>query len=301
MTAPRGAEAGKPPRPATGGIRLIVRKPAAAAEEAVAKLSLEEGVAAKKAAAAKAPPPKGPSELYAEVLEAAGGDAGAAAARLKELLAAGSRDAAALGGAALREGVAALHAAGLLAALEKAIGEDSLPMEREAGLAAYAAVAHEGGRPAEPFLLPMLPAVLARHADKVRRPQTLMRTRCDSWRREAARRCGALPLCPMHPHRPSLLGALTGWLLPRPACWPQVKAVREAAAAAGAAQIASMNAHATGAAVRLLLAGTEQGLKWQARAAALGLLEQLAKRNPGVSPRMLRARGWRAAGGSEAA
>lgn len=168
MTAPRGAEAGKPPRPSTGGIRLIVRKPAAAAEEAVAKLSLEEGVAAKKAAAAKAPPPKGPSELYAEVLEAAGGDSTAAAARLKELLAAGSRDAAALGGAALREGVAALHAAGLLAALEKAIGDDSLPMEREAGLVAYAAVAREGGRPVEPLLLPLLPAVLARHADKVR-------------------------------------------------------------------------------------------------------------------------------------
>lgn len=40
-------------------------------------------------------------------------------------------------------------------------------MEREAGLAAYAALAREGGRQVEPFLLPLLPQVLACHADKV--------------------------------------------------------------------------------------------------------------------------------------
>ncbi len=53
-------------------------------------------------------------------------------------------------------------------ALQRAVGEDALPVEREAGLVAYAALAREGGRPAEPFLLPLLPAVLACHADKVR-------------------------------------------------------------------------------------------------------------------------------------
>lgn len=91
---------------AAGGIKLLVRRPAAAAAPtaAVGRLSLDD----KKAAA----PAKGPSELYAEILEAAGGDVGAAAARIKELLAAGSRDAAALGGMALREGVPALHAHG---------------------------------------------------------------------------------------------------------------------------------------------------------------------------------------------
>lgn len=52
-------------------------------------------------------------------------------------------------------------------ALQRAVGEDALPVEREAGLVAYAALAREGGRLAEPFLLPMLPAVLACHADKV--------------------------------------------------------------------------------------------------------------------------------------
>ena len=227
MTAPNGASAGKPPRPAPGGIKLLVRKAAAPVEEAVKKLSLDEGVAAKKAAGA-APVIKGPSELYAELLEAGGGDPAAAAARIKELLAAGSRDAAALSGMGLREGVAALHAHGLLAALERSIGEDALPLEREAGLAAYAALARDGGRAAEPFLLPLLPRVLARHADKV-------------------------------------------------------KAVREAAAAAGAALLAALNPHATRAAVGLLLAGSEQGLKWQARAAALALLEALAKRAPSVS------------------
>lgn len=103
MTAPKPT--------ATGGIKLLVRRAAAAPTAGVARLSLEDEVAAKKAAAA-AVPAKGPSELYAEVLEAANGDAGAAAARIKELLAAGSRDAAALGGMALREGVPALHAHG---------------------------------------------------------------------------------------------------------------------------------------------------------------------------------------------
>ncbi len=64
---------------------------------------------------------------------------------------------------------------------------------------------------------------------------------------------------------------------------PKVKAVREAAAAAGAALVASINSHATKAAAGLLLAGTEQGLKWQARAGALKLLGGLAKRAPAVS------------------
>lgn len=63
----------------------------------------------------------------------------------------------------------------------------------------------------------------------------------------------------------------------------QVKAVREAAGAAGAALVASINAHAVKAATGLLLAGTEQGLKWQARAGALKLLGSLAKRAPSVS------------------
>lgn len=214
-------------KPSAGGIRLLVRKPplapAAAAADGVKRLSLD----GKKA---PVPPAKGPSELYAELLEGAGGDAGAAAEKIKELLAAGSRDAAAIGGLALQEGLAALHqhgvsmclmyasvfffpqlthrqygrgwlpgrrkrpvhplqfrrsvliaivvleplpcssgpAAGLLEALQKAIGEDSLPVEREAGLTAYAALAREGGRQVEPFLLPMLPQVLACHADKVR-------------------------------------------------------------------------------------------------------------------------------------
>lgn len=105
MTAPKPVSA--------GGIKLLVRRPAAAPTAAVARLSLEDEVAAKKAAAAAAPT-KGPSELFAELLEAANGDVGAAAARIKELLAAGSRDAAALGGLALREGVPALHAHGEL-------------------------------------------------------------------------------------------------------------------------------------------------------------------------------------------
>ncbi|KAL4853476.1 Elongation factor 3 [Chlorella vulgaris] len=227
MTAPRSADAGKPPRPATGGIKLIVRRPAAATapEDIVKRLSLDEGVAAKKASAAPPPPPKGPSELYAAIAEATGGDPAAAAVRIKELLAAGSRDAAALGGMGLREGVAALNAHGLLEAMERSIGEDALPVEREAGLAAFAALAREGGRTAEPFLLPLLPKVLACHADKV-------------------------------------------------------KAVREAAAVAGQALINSLNPHATKAAVELLLKGTEQGLKWQARAAALALLGALAKAAP---------------------
>ena len=250
MTAPKGAEVGKPPKPpgsANGGIKLIVRRPAAAAppEEAVKKLSLEEDITAKKAAAAPVVA-KGPSELYAELVEASGGDVAGAAGRIKQLLAAGSRDAAALGGMGLREGVGALQAhggcitagwlqapctllqncirkqfaagmallphlvvlpprhpgrrgilaavsrtaappplplplstlpapwhppsppAGLLQALVKATGEDALPLEREAGLYAYAALAREAGRPVEPFLLPMLPQVLACHADKVR-------------------------------------------------------------------------------------------------------------------------------------
>lgn len=59
--------------------------------------------------------------------------------------------------------------------------------------------------------------------------------------------------------------------------------MREAAAAAGAALVASINSHATKAAAGLLLAGTEQGLKWQARAGALKLLGGLAKRAPAVS------------------
>lgn len=62
-----------------------------------------------------------------------------------------------------------------------------------------------------------------------------------------------------------------------------MKAVREAAAGAGAALVGSLNPHATRAAVGLLLAGTEQGLKWQARAAALGLLGSLATKAPQAS------------------
>lgn len=52
---------------------------------------------------------------------------------------------------------------------------------------------------------------------------------------------------------------------------------------AGQALINSLNPHATKAAVELLLKGTEQGLKWQARAAALALLGALAKAAPSVS------------------
>lgn len=101
--------AAKPP--VSGGIKLLNRKPAAPVTEALKRLSLDEEVAAKKAAQAP-PPPKGPSELYAVVLEGADGDVGAAAQKIKGLLAAGSRDAAALGGLCLREGVTALHAHG---------------------------------------------------------------------------------------------------------------------------------------------------------------------------------------------
>ena len=282
-------------KPAGGGItiRHLVRKPplapaaaaAAAVENGVSRLSLD----AKKAP----PPPKGPSELYAEVLEAAHGDVGAAAARVKELLAAGSRAAAAVGGLALREGPAALHQhgalaagvaaggnvvfqahasaglhavcrdaqqahaavarsaraagwphlcrrlpvaapplapradpsissrAGLLAAVEKAIGEDSLPLEREAGLTAYAALAREGSRPLEPFLLPLLPAVLACHADKVRGGVELRWETCaqkqggagherathvDVATRWCWRRCSASPAQPQRPSAPCSLG-----------------------------------------------------------------------------------------------
>ena len=110
MTAPSG----KPP--AAGGIKLLVRRPPVPPADGVKRLSLDE--APRKAAA---PPPKGPSELYAELLEGAGGDVAAAAAKLRELLAAGSRDAAALGGFALREGVAALHAHGAPACLLPAV------------------------------------------------------------------------------------------------------------------------------------------------------------------------------------
>jgi hypothetical protein len=79
-----------------------------------------------------------------------------------------------------------------------------------------------------------------------------------------------------------------------PVCLPalpplQVKAVREAAAAAGSALIASLNLHSTKAACALLLAGSEQGLKWQARAASLTLLGALASRAPGVSDRAFEA------------
>lgn len=161
------------PKPATpGGIKLLNRRPplptsfaaaAASPEEGVRKISLAE---VKKPAAP--PAPKGPSELYAQVLESAGGDVGAAATRIKELLAAGNRDAAALGGLALREGITSLLEHGLLAAVERAIGEDSLPLEREAGLVAFAALAQEGGRQVEPYALPMLPQLLACHADKVK-------------------------------------------------------------------------------------------------------------------------------------
>lgn len=102
--------AGKPP--ISGGIKLLNRKAAPPPTDAVRRISLEDGAAASVKKPAAAPQPKGPSELYAEVFEAAGGDVGAAAARIKELLAAGSRDAAALGGLALREGVPALHTYG---------------------------------------------------------------------------------------------------------------------------------------------------------------------------------------------
>lgn len=101
--------AAKPPMP--GGIKLLNRKAAPAPTAAVGRLSLDEAVAAKKAAAA-VPPAKGPSELYAEISEATGGDPAAAAAKIKELLAAGSRDAAALGGMVLRDGIPALHTHG---------------------------------------------------------------------------------------------------------------------------------------------------------------------------------------------
>ena len=79
-----------------------------------------------------------------------------------------------------------------------------------------------------------------------------------------------------------------------PVCLPalpplQVKTVREAAAAAGSALIASLNLHSTKAACALLLAGSEQGLKWQARAASLTLLGALASRAPGVSDRAFEA------------
>lgn len=107
LPQPAHMTAAKPP---TGGIKLLVRRPAPPTD-AVMRLSLDEEVAAKKAAAA-AVPIKGPSELYAEVVEATGGDVGAAAVRIKELLAAGSRDAAALGGMGLREGIVALHTHG---------------------------------------------------------------------------------------------------------------------------------------------------------------------------------------------
>ena len=53
----------------------------------------------------------------------------------------------------------------------------------------------------------------------------------------------------------------SGWSQPCPcllAFSPQVKAVREAAAAAGSALVATLNPHAANAAAGLLLAGAEQ-------------------------------------------
>ena len=74
--------------------------------------------------------------------------------------------------------------------------------------------------------------------------------------------------------------------------------MREAAAAAGKALIAALNPHATKAAVALLLTGAEVGLKWQARAAALTLLGELAKKAPGVSLRGGCGVGWQRGGQS---
>ena len=113
MTAPNGAAATKPKPAPPGGIKLLNRKPPvapvapAAPDSELRRLSLDG--AGKKAPAA---PIKGPSELFAELLEASGGDVAAAAARIKELLAAGSRDAAALGGMGLQEGIVELQAHG---------------------------------------------------------------------------------------------------------------------------------------------------------------------------------------------
>lgn len=105
----------------------------------------------------------------AQVLEAHGADREAAAAAVVEQLAACDPAApAAVAGLVKALGAGALFDYGLLERIRTGLtSEDAMPLDRQAALRAYAALCAEVGRPVEPHLLPLLPTVLERCADRV--------------------------------------------------------------------------------------------------------------------------------------
>eukprot|EP00887_Chlorella_sp_A99_P000212 scaffold13.g212.t1 len=182
------------PKPKATGIKVLRSFAAAAApaEPQLAGLSLNgKPVAGKKAAVA---PQETAEEAWAKALAGAGGDVAAAAAGLKQRLEGGDqaagRAAAGLAHALpYGQGAAALAKAGLLEQLAFGVGsEDALPLDRQAALAAFAALAADGGRALEPHLLQLLPAVLDRCADRA------------SSVREAAATAGGALVAALNPH-----------------------------------------------------------------------------------------------------
>ena len=160
-------------KPAAGGIRLVrgFKKPEAASPDGkMARLSLDGANSGKPAAAAAAAAPVLTAEQqWNKVLEAHGSDREAAAAALVQQLAACDPSApSAVAGLIKAAGAGALLDYGLLDRIQQGLtSEDAMPLDRASALHAYAALCKEAGRGVEPFLLPLLPAVLDRCADRV--------------------------------------------------------------------------------------------------------------------------------------
>jgi hypothetical protein len=167
-TAPEAQPAKKP---AAGGIRLVRAFPKAEEpkpEEQMQRLSLDGKPGSGKTA--KAAPALSAEQQWNKVLEAHGGDREAAATAVVQQLAACDPAApGALAGLVKTAGAGALFNYGILDRITQGLtSEDAMPLDRASALHAYAEVAKEAGRGVEPHLLPLLPAVLDRCADRVR-------------------------------------------------------------------------------------------------------------------------------------
>jgi elongation factor 3 len=91
----------------------------------------------------------------------------AVSALLQRLLAGSKDDPADLGNAASTAGLAALDSGLMSKTLAEALDNTADPVAREGALLAIKGLASSMGRPAEPYLVPLLPKVFERHADKV--------------------------------------------------------------------------------------------------------------------------------------
>ena len=160
------ANAKSPSKP-SGGIKIIRANPAATATATGAAKQLG-GLTLNGPVSPKTPTSPTCDSLWEQMISSQGGTPEAAATALSRQLAAGDKTAAKASGGLLRDqGLLPLLSHNIFASIKTNLTEDVPPLIREAALTAYTELAKCGIQAIEPFLIPLLPAVVERSADRL--------------------------------------------------------------------------------------------------------------------------------------